>query len=75
MLELYVAANNLTTVGFNAALDRDSLVLDKTRFKWAQVSDSFLLLEPFADLAPDDKLIVQQGTLHAAMEGVATTPS
>lgn len=59
MLELYVAANNLTTVGFNAPLDRDSLVVDRTRFKWAQVSDSFLLLEPFADVASDDKLIVQ----------------
>src|SRR5689334_23056689 len=71
MLELYVAANNLTTVGFNATLDRDSLVVDKTRFKWAQVSDSFLLLEPFADLASTDKLIVQVGFKDKALPAKA----
>ncbi|MBN1205700.1 MAG: DUF2381 family protein, partial [Myxococcaceae bacterium] len=71
MLELYVAANNLTTVGFNATLDRDSLVVDRTRFKWAQVSDSFLLLEPFADLASTDKLIVQIGFKDRALPAKA----
>ncbi|MFL5347630.1 MAG: DUF2381 family protein [Hyalangium sp.] len=71
MLELYVAANNLTTVAFNSPLDRDSLVVDRTRFKWAQVSDSFLLLQPFADLAPDDKLIVQVGFKDHALPAKA----
>jgi uncharacterized protein (TIGR02268 family) len=69
--EVNVAAGNLTTVGFNATLDRDSLVVDRTRFKWAQVSDSFLLLEPFADLGSDDKLIVQVGFKDKALPAKA----
>ena len=71
MLEVYVAAGNLTTVAFKGPLDRDSLVLDRSRFKWAQVSDSFLLLEPFADLASDDKLIVQVGFKDKALPAKA----
>lgn len=71
MLELYVAAGNLTTVAFNGPLDRDSLVVDRTRFKWAQASDSFLLLEPFADLASNDKLIVQIGFKDKALPAKA----
>ncbi|WP_093521767.1 DUF2381 family protein [Stigmatella erecta] len=69
--ELYVAAGNLTTVAFNGPLDRDSLVVDRTRFKWAQASDSFLLLEPFADLASNEKLIVQIGFMDKALPAKA----
>ena len=46
--ELRVAANTLTTVVLNGPLDRSSLVVDKTRFKWAEVSDQMLVLQPFA---------------------------
>jgi uncharacterized protein (TIGR02268 family) len=69
MLELYVAANNLTTAAFNAKLDPDSLVVDKTRFKWAEVSDHFLMLEPFADVG--EKLIVQVGFKDKALPAKA----
>jgi uncharacterized protein (TIGR02268 family) len=69
MLELYVAANNLTTAAFNAKLDPDSLVVDRTRFKWAEVSDHFLMLEPFADVG--EKLIVQVGFKDRALPAKA----
>jgi uncharacterized protein (TIGR02268 family) len=57
--ELYLAAGNLTTVAFNGPLDRDSLVLDRTRFKWADVGDRILSLQLFADLGPGERLIVK----------------
>jgi hypothetical protein len=38
--ELYVAAGHLTMVAFNGPLDRDSLVLDRTRSKWVEVLGS-----------------------------------
>lgn len=71
MLELYVAANNLTTAAFNGILDRESLVVDKTRFKWAEVSDRFLLLEPVADLGLSEKLIVKIGFKDRALPAQA----
>jgi uncharacterized protein (TIGR02268 family) len=69
MLELYVAANNLTTAVFNASLDPATLVLDRTRFKWAEASDHFLMLEPFADVG--EKLIVQVGFKDRALPAKA----
>jgi uncharacterized protein (TIGR02268 family) len=71
MLELYVAAGNLTTVSFNAKLDPDSLVVDRTRFKWAEVSDHFLLLQPFADTGPGERLILQVGFKDRALPAKA----
>lgn len=55
--ELRVAANNITTVVLNGPLDRDSLVVDRTRFKWAEVSDQMLILQPFADLGSGERRI------------------
>jgi uncharacterized protein (TIGR02268 family) len=57
--ELRVAANTVTTVMLNGPLDRDSLVVDKTRFKWAEVSDQFLILQPFTDLGPGERLVAK----------------
>ncbi|MDC0714388.1 DUF2381 family protein [Stigmatella sp. ncwal1] len=57
--ELYVAAGNLTTVTFNGPLDRDSLVVDRTRFRWMDVGERMLVLEPFTDLGPGERLILQ----------------
>jgi uncharacterized protein (TIGR02268 family) len=71
MLELYVAANNLTTVAFNGPLDRDSLVVDRTRFKWVDVGDRVLTLEPFADLNPGERLIMQVGFKDKALPAKA----
>ncbi|HLK99064.1 MAG TPA: DUF2381 family protein [Myxococcaceae bacterium] len=65
MLELYVAAGNLTTAAFNAKLDPDTLVVDRTRFKWAEASEHFLMLEPFGDVS--EKLIVQVGFKDRAL--------
>jgi uncharacterized protein (TIGR02268 family) len=46
-------------VAFNGPLDRDSLVVDRTRFKWLDVGDRILALEPFTDLGPGERLIMQ----------------
>jgi uncharacterized protein (TIGR02268 family) len=56
---LRVAASNITTVVLNGPLERDSLVVDKTRFKWAEVSDQILILQPFADLGSGERLVVK----------------
>jgi uncharacterized protein (TIGR02268 family) len=69
MLELYVAPNNLTTAEFNASLDPTTLVVDRTRFKWAEVSEHFLMLEPFADVS--EKLVVQVGFKDRALPAKA----
>jgi uncharacterized protein (TIGR02268 family) len=69
MLELYVAAGNLTLAAFNARLDPDSLVVDRTRFKWAEASEHFLMLEPFADVG--ERLIVQVGFKDRALPAKA----
>jgi uncharacterized protein (TIGR02268 family) len=65
--ELYVAAGNLTTVAFNGPLDRDSLLVDRTRFKWVDVGDRLLALEPFTDLGPGERLIMQVGFKDRAL--------
>jgi uncharacterized protein (TIGR02268 family) len=69
MLELYVAANNLTTAVFNAKLDPASLVVDRTRFRWVEASEHFLMLEPFADV--NERLIVQVGFKDRALPAKA----
>jgi uncharacterized protein (TIGR02268 family) len=69
MLELYVAPGNLTLATFNASLDPASLVVDRTRFKWAEVSDHFLMLEPFTDVS--ERLIVQVGFKDRALPAKA----
>jgi uncharacterized protein (TIGR02268 family) len=65
--ELYVAAGHLTTVAFNAPLDRDSLVVDRTRFRWVDVGDRILALQPFADLGAGERLIVKIGFKDRAL--------
>jgi uncharacterized protein (TIGR02268 family) len=67
--EVYVAAGNLTTVAFNGPLDRDSLVVDRTRFKWMDVGDRTLVLEPFADLG--ERIFVQVGFKDRALPAKA----
>jgi len=69
--EVYVAAGNLTTVAFNGPLDRDSLVVDRTRFKWVDVGDHLLTLEPFTDLGPGERLILQVGFKDRALPAKA----
>jgi uncharacterized protein (TIGR02268 family) len=69
MLELYVAAGNLTMAAFNARLDPDTLVVDRTRFKWAEVSEHFLMLEPFTDVG--ERLIIQVGFKDRALPAKA----
>jgi uncharacterized protein (TIGR02268 family) len=69
--EVYVAAGNITTVGFNGLLDRDSLVVDRTRFKWMDVGDRVLTLEPFTDLGPGERLILQVGFKDRALPAKA----
>ncbi|WP_224242237.1 DUF2381 family protein [Hyalangium gracile] len=69
--EVYVAAGNLTTVAFNGPLDRDSLVLDRTRFKWVDVGDHILVLEPFTNLGPGERLVLQVGFKDKALPSKA----
>jgi uncharacterized protein (TIGR02268 family) len=69
--ELYVAAGNLTTVAFNGPLDRDSLVVDRTRFKWVDIGDRLLTLQPFADLGSGERLIVKVGFKDRALPAQA----
>ncbi|MFL5348547.1 MAG: DUF2381 family protein [Hyalangium sp.] len=57
--ELRVAADNVTTVIINGPLDRDSLVVDRTRFKWAEVSDHMLNLQLVTDLGSGERLVVK----------------
>src|SRR4051812_8576121 len=64
---VYVAAGNLTTVAFNGSLDRDSLVVDRTRFKWVDVGDRILALQPFSDLGSGERLIVKIGFKDRAL--------
>src|SRR5688572_30359625 len=59
--ELYLAAGNLTTVLLNRPLDRDSLVVDRSRFKWVDVGDRTLSLQLLADLEPGERLLIKLG--------------
>jgi hypothetical protein len=52
MLELYVAANNLTMAVFNAKLDPASLVVDRTRFRWGNSRAAALGGEALCCVAP-----------------------
>jgi uncharacterized protein (TIGR02268 family) len=57
--ELRVAGSNVTTIMLNGPLDRDSLVVDRTRFKWAEVSDQILILQPVTDLGSGERLVAK----------------
>ncbi len=57
--ELRVSADTITTVMLNGSLDRDSLVLDRTRFRWAEVSEHMLHLQLVADLGASERLVVR----------------
>ena len=56
--ELRVAAGVVTTLVFDAALDRDSVEVEGrvTRFRLVDVGERSLLLEPAQDLAPQEHL-------------------
>jgi uncharacterized protein (TIGR02268 family) len=56
----------------NGPLDRDSLVVDKTRFKFAEVSDQFLILQPFTDLGSGERLVVRVTFKDRAVPAQAT---
>lgn len=69
--EVYVAAGNPTLVAFNGPLDRDSLMVDRTRFRWVDVGDHTLFLEPVSDLSPGERLILQVGFKDKALPAKA----
>ncbi|WP_224372991.1 DUF2381 family protein [Hyalangium versicolor] len=69
--EVYVASGNTTLVAFNGPLDRDSLILDRTRFRWVDVGDHTLILEPITDLSPSERLILQVGFKDKALPSKA----
>ncbi|HEX8703214.1 MAG TPA: DUF2381 family protein, partial [Myxococcaceae bacterium] len=57
--ELRVAAGNLTTLVFNALLDRDSLELDRTRFKLVDVGERSINLLPSTELGSGERLVLK----------------
>jgi uncharacterized protein (TIGR02268 family) len=57
--EVRVAAGNLTTLVFNAPLDRDTLEVDRTRFKLADTGERSLALEPATELGSGERLVVK----------------
>jgi uncharacterized protein (TIGR02268 family) len=57
--EVRVASGNLTTLVFNAPLDRDTLELDRTRFKLADTGERILNLEPATELGSGERLVVK----------------
>ncbi|HEX8705083.1 MAG TPA: DUF2381 family protein [Myxococcaceae bacterium] len=59
--ELYLAGGNLTTVLLNRPLDRDSLSVDRTRFKWVDVGDRTLSFQLAEDLEPGEQLLIKIG--------------
>ncbi|WP_224248960.1 DUF2381 family protein [Hyalangium gracile] len=69
--EVYVAAGNSTVVAFNGPLDKNSLMVDRTRFRWVDVGDNTLVLEPIADLSPGERLILQVGFKDKALPAKA----
>jgi uncharacterized protein (TIGR02268 family) len=46
-------------------------VVDRTRFKWVDVGDRILALEPFTDLGPGERLIMQVGFKDRALPAKA----
>lgn len=57
--EVRVASGNLTTLVFNAPLDRDTLEVDRTRFKLADTGEHSLNLEPATELGSGERLVVK----------------
>jgi uncharacterized protein (TIGR02268 family) len=57
--EVRVAVGNLTTLVFNAPLDRDTLEVDRTRFKLADMGEHSLNLEPATELGSGERLVVK----------------
>jgi uncharacterized protein (TIGR02268 family) len=54
-----LAAGNLTTLLFNALLDRDSLEVDRTRFKLVDVGEQSLNLLPATELGSGERLVLK----------------
>ncbi len=59
MPELRVAAGHLTTLVFNVLLDRDSLELDRTRFKLVDVGERTVNLLPITELGSGERLVLK----------------
>ncbi|MDC0712935.1 DUF2381 family protein [Stigmatella sp. ncwal1] len=57
--EVRVAAGYLTTLMFNAPLERDSLEADRTRFRWMDAGERTLVLEPATELGSGERLVVK----------------
>jgi len=57
--EVRVASGNLTTLVFNAPLDRDTLEVDRTRFKLADTGERSVSLEPATELGTGERLVVK----------------
>jgi uncharacterized protein (TIGR02268 family) len=57
--EVRVAAGNLTTLVFDAALEPDSLEVDRARFKLADLGERSLSLEPASELGPGERLVLK----------------
>ena len=57
--EVRVAVGNLTTLVFSAPLAPDTLEVDCTRFKLADVGEHILTLEPATELGPGERLLVK----------------
>jgi uncharacterized protein (TIGR02268 family) len=54
-----VAAGSLTTLFFNAFLERDSLELDRTRFKLVDVGERSINLLPATELGSGERLVLK----------------
>ena len=59
MPEVRVAAGYLTTLFFNAVLDRDSLEVDRARFKLVDVGERSINLVPATELSPGERLVLK----------------
>ncbi|MDY7225865.1 DUF2381 family protein [Hyalangium rubrum] len=69
--EVRVAAGHLTTLVFNAPLERDTLEFDTTRFKLADPGERSLSLEPTTDLGAGERLVVKVRFKDRALPGQA----
>ncbi|WP_420067683.1 DUF2381 family protein [Stigmatella aurantiaca] len=58
--EVHVAPGSITVLMlFNAPVERDSLEVDRTRFKWVDLGERTLNLEPAAELGASERLVVK----------------
>ncbi|MDC0711942.1 DUF2381 family protein [Stigmatella sp. ncwal1] len=57
--EVHVAPGYITVLMFNSPLERDSLEVDRTRFKWVDLGERTLNLEPAAELGASERLVVK----------------